>query len=147
MTTSDSSKLVRLSDTNLTLEHAAEDVRGFKVIDSEGNDVGHVDDLMIDESHRKVRFLVVAAGGFLGIGEKRFWLPVDSVTALAEETVRVDTTVEHVKGAPGYDPEIVPSRPYAADVYTYYGIAPYWGAGYVYPPYPYMMGNGPGGMV
>lgn len=143
---SDSAKLVRLSDTNLTLEHAAEDVRGCKVTDAEEKDIGHVDDLMIDDEQKKVRFLVVAAGGFLGIGEKKFWIPVDAVTAISDDQVRVDTTVEHIKGAPGYDPEIVPAQPYANDVYAYYGIAPYWGAGYVYPPYPYLMG-GPGNVV
>lgn len=146
MQISDSAKLVRLSDTNLTLEHAAEDVRGFRVHDASGGNIGHVDDLMVDEEHKKVRFLIVAAGGFLGIGEKRFWIPVDAVTGLGDETVTVDTTVEHVKSAPGYNPEIVPSHPYANDVYTYYGIAPYWGSGYIYPPYPYFMG-GPGNMV
>lgn len=140
------SKLVRLSDTNLTLEHAAEDVRGLKVTDADKSAIGHVDDLMIDEDEKKVRFLVVAAGGFLGIGEKHFWIPVDAVTAIRGDEISVDTTVEHVKSAPGYDPAIVPSHPYADDVYTYYGIAPYWGSGYIYPPYPYLMGN-PGNMI
>lgn len=141
MDASDSTRLVRLSDTNLTLEHPAEDIRGSKVIDSAGEDIGHIDDLMVDDQHHKVRFLVVAAGGFLGIGEKKFWMPVDAVTAINGDQVNVDTTVAHIKSAPGYDPDIVPSEPYADDVYAFYGIAPYWGAGYVYPPYPYLMGG------
>lgn len=142
----DFQRLVRLSDTNLILGHPAEDVRGCKVVDAAGEDIGHVDDLMIDPEHKKVRFLVVAAGGFLGIGEKRFWLPVDAVTATTDEQVNVDTTVAHVKTAPVYDPDIVESQLYANDVYAYYGIAPYWGAGYTYPPYPYLLGN-PGNIV
>lgn len=146
MNISDTAKLVRLSDTNLTLEHAAEDVRGFKVIDAGDADIGHVDDLIIDDQHKKVRFMVVAAGGWLGIGEKKFWIPVDAVTRIHGEHVHVDTTAEHVKNAPGYDPELTSSKPYVNDVYTYYGIAPYWGAGYVYPPYPFLMG-GPGNVV
>jgi len=147
MELSDSAKLVRLSDTDLSLEHAAEDVRGCKVVDATGHDIGHVDDLMIDEQHRKVRFLVVAAGGFLGIGEKRFWIPVDAITSIAEDHVHIDLTAESVKHTPVYDPEVVQAQPYANDVYTYYGIAPYWGSGYVYPPYPYIMGGGPGNTV
>lgn len=140
MDTSDLNKLVRLSDTNLTLEQPAEDVRGSKVIDSAGEDIGHIDDLMIDDQQHKVRFLVVAAGGFLGIGEKKFWIPVDAVTATSTDQVNVDTTVAHIKDSPGYDPDIIASEPYANDVYAYYGIAPYWGAGYIYPPYPFLMG-------
>lgn len=146
MDISDSTTLVRLSDTNLTLGHPSEDVRGSKVIDSDGEDIGHIDDLMIDDQHHKVRFLIVAAGGFLGIGEKKFWIPVDAVTATSDETVNVDTTVAHIKSAPVYDPDIIKSQPYANDVYAYYGFAPYWGAGYIYPPYPYLMG-GPGVII
>ena len=146
METSDSAKLVRISDTNLTLEHAAEDVRGATVTDAKGADIGHVDDLMVDDQHKKVRFLVVVAGGFLGIGEKKFWIPIDAVTNVTEDRVNVDTTVEHIKHAPAYDPEIVAAHPHANDIYAYYGIAPYWGAGYVYPPYPFLMG-GPGNVI
>lgn len=143
MELSESAKLVRLSDTDLSLERAEEDVRGYKVVNSTGEDIGHVDDLMIDDQQKKVRFLVVAAGGFLGIGEKKFWVPVDTVTNIIDGTVHVDMTIEHVKSVPVYDPEVVHAEPYASEVYTYYGIAPYWGSGYVYPPYPYIMG-GPG---
>ncbi len=146
MDTSESNTLVRLSDTNLTLEHVKEDVRGFEVRDAAGDDIGHVDDLMIDDQHKKVRFLVIAAGGFLGIGEKKFWIPVDAVQDISDDHVQVDTTVAHIKNAPGYDPDIVTAQPYANDVYAFYGIAPYWGAGYIHPPYPYLMG-GPGTMI
>ena len=140
------SRLIRLSDTNLTLEHAKEDVRGFKVIDSGSNEIGHVDDLIIDESQKKVRFLVVAAGGFLGLGEKRFWLPIDTVEKITDENLYVDTSADHLKGSPAYDPDIVSIQPHADDVYDYYGISPFWGAGYIYPAYPFITG-GPGFII
>lgn len=140
------SKLVRLSDTNLTLESAAEDVRGYKVRDKDGQEIGYVEDLMIDEAYQKVRFLVLAAGGFLGIGEKRSWIPVDAITTVNAEEVHVDTTIDHIKTAPAYDPEIVEVHPFASDVYNYYGVTPYWGTGYIYPPFPFLM-NGPGTMI
>lgn len=142
MELSDSAKLVRLSDTDLGLDRADDDVRSYNVVDATGAAIGHVDDLMIDDQQKKVRFLVVAAGGFLGIGEKKFWVPVDAVTAIEDGTVHVDMTVEHVKSVPVYDPEIVHPEPFANEVYNYYGVAPYWGSGYIYPPYPYLMGPG-----
>ncbi len=52
------------------------------------------------------------------------------------ERVRVDTTREHVVGSPAYDPAIVKTRSFD-DYYGYYGVAPFWTAGYAYPPYPY----------
>lgn len=136
MKLSDSAKLLRISDTDLTLDRAEEDVRSYKVTESTGAALGHVDDLMIDDRERKVRFLVVAAGGFLGIGEKKFWVPVDAITSVSDGVVYVDMTVEHVKNVPVYDPEIVQAEPFANEVYSYYGVAPYWGSGYIYPPFP-----------
>lgn len=142
MELSDSAKLVRLSDTDFVLEQEAEDVRSYKVTDAAGVDLGHVDDLMIDDRQKKVRFLVVAAGGFIGIGEKKFWIPVDAITSITDGTVHIDTTVEHVHSAPVYDPGVVHAEPFASQVYDYYGVAPYWGSGYIYPPYPYILGPG-----
>lgn len=142
MQLSDSAKLLRLSDTDLALEREEEDVRSYKVVDSTGKDIGHVDDLMIDDQQKKVRFLIVAAGGFLGIGEKKFWVPVDAITGIDDGYVHVDMTLEHVKEVPVYDPEVVQVEPFANEVYNYYGIAPYWGSSYIYPPYPYIMGPG-----
>jgi len=60
----------RLSDSKLTVKHPDEDVRGRKVLDKAGEDIGTVDELFIDDRESKVRFLRVEAGGVLGIGAK-----------------------------------------------------------------------------
>jgi len=64
-------------------------------------EVGHVDELLIDDTEKRVRFLRVAAGGFLGIGGQKFLIPVDAITAIAPDTVRVDRSRDHVAAAPG----------------------------------------------
>jgi CBS domain-containing protein/sporulation protein YlmC with PRC-barrel domain len=128
--------LVRLSDTNLTLAEQAEDVRGLKVLDVAGEELGTVNDLFIDEAERKVRFLEVSSGGFLGLGATKFLLPVDAITRITADVVYINQSRERVAGAPQYDPNLVEER-YARDVYGHYGYAPYWGADYHYPPYPY----------
>jgi sporulation protein YlmC with PRC-barrel domain len=58
--------LVRLSDTELTMADGADDIRGRDVVDISGEELGEVDDLLIDDGERKVRFLEVASGGFPG---------------------------------------------------------------------------------
>jgi hypothetical protein len=60
--------LVKLSDSEFVLEDRTQDVRGLDVYDSNGDEIGSVEDLYADEEERKVRFLKVAAGGFLGLG-------------------------------------------------------------------------------
>lgn len=129
-------KLVMLGDTDLTVADPREDIRGRKVLDRQGEDLGQVDGLLIDESEAKVRFLRVASGGFLGLGEQAFLLPVDAITDITRDHVRVDQTREQIAGAPAYDPELANDRDYYGSLYGYYGYGPYWGPGYVYPPYP-----------
>jgi len=132
--------LRRLSDTELTVADPAEDIRDRKVVDRDGEELGEVDDLLIDERDKRVRFLEVASGGFLGIGEKKFLLPVEAITRISEDTVYVNQTRQHIVGAPAYDPDLIhedAGEGYYGDVYKYYGYPPYWGPGYTYPPYPY----------
>jgi sporulation protein YlmC with PRC-barrel domain len=127
--------LLKLSDSNLTVADPEEDVRGRKVLDRAGEEVGTVDDLMIDDRENKVRFLRVASGGFLGLGETKFMIPVDAITRIDDDHVYIDQTREKVAGAPRYDPDLM-NDAYWGDVYGYYGYGPYWAPGYAYPPYP-----------
>ena len=128
--------LVKLGDTELTVADKAEDIRGRTVKDRAGEEIGKVDNLIMDEQDAKVRFMEVAAGGFLGIGEKKFLIPVDAIARIDEDHVHVDQTRAHVASAPDYDPTLVPEWSYYEDVYGYYGFAPYWAPGYAYPAYP-----------
>lgn len=137
METNDPGKLIKLSDTDETISRGDEDIRGYKVRDKNGEELGKVDDLLIDEIENKVRFLEIGSGGFLGIGKDKTFLPVDAITGIADGEVRVDQEREHVAGAPEYDPDLVYDQPYYDDVFSYYGYAPYWSPGYRYPGYPY----------
>ena len=128
--------LARLSDTDLSVADPAEDIRGRKVVDKTNDEIGEVSDLLIDNRESKVRFIEVASGGFLGIGEQKVLIPVDAIAGITSETVQIDQSRQRVAGAPRYDPDLMDER-YLTDVYGYYGYAPYWGPGYVYPPFPY----------
>jgi hypothetical protein len=106
------------------------------VIDSAGNEIGKVDDLMIDERERKVRFVEVAAGGLPGLGETKVLLPVEAVSSIEKDGVRTNHSRERVIGAPRYDPRLV-KQPYLSELYGYYGYQPpFWDAAYAYPRYP-----------
>jgi sporulation protein YlmC with PRC-barrel domain len=127
-------RLVKLSDSDLSVASEEEDVRGRSVKDRVGQDLGDVDDLLIDPDDRQVRFLVVGSGGFLGLGEQKSFIPVDAVTRVDDDTVIVDLTREHVAGAPAYDPDLIAEPSYLDGAYGYYGYVPFWGPGYVRPP-------------
>jgi sporulation protein YlmC with PRC-barrel domain len=127
--------MVRLSDTTLGFANRSEDIRGRTVYDSNREEVGEVDDLFVDQLSEKVRFLQVSSQGFLGLGRTKFLIPVDAITSISEDLVRISQTREQVAGAPAYSPELVDKR-FVTNVYDYYGYDPYWEQGYVYPPYP-----------
>lgn len=131
------SALHRLEDSDLQLADPRADIRGRKVRDVSDEDLGEVHDLLIDEEERKVRFLEVASGGVLGIGDTKFLLPVDAVTGVTDDEVRINQTRTKVIGSPRYDPDLI-EQPVLSSVYGYYGFrTPFWGAGYVYPRYTY----------
>ena len=136
MSNADKAAIMKMSDAHLTVADPAEDVRGRTMLDRAGDEIGEVDDLLIDEQEAKVRFLQVASGGFLGIGEQHFLVPVDAITSIDADHVQIDKTREHVAGAPKYQPDLVDDA-YYGGIYGYYGYGPYWGPGYVYPGYPY----------
>lgn len=131
-----STTLVKISDTDLTLADPAEDIRGLNALDMAGEELGEVDDLMIDEREQKVRFLQVTSGGFLGLGATKFLLPVEAIARITDDAVYINQSRERVAGAPGYDPTLVDER-YVRDVYSHYGYPPFWGLDDEYPAYPY----------
>jgi sporulation protein YlmC with PRC-barrel domain len=122
-----------LGDRGQTVDGSANDVRGRKVKDSNGDGIGKVADLLVDDQEGKVRFLLVEHGGFLGFGETKSLIPVDAITKVTEYDVDVDQSRERVAAAPGYTPDLVDNRPFHASVYTSYGYRPYWGEDYTYP--------------
>jgi CBS domain-containing protein/sporulation protein YlmC with PRC-barrel domain len=125
--------LVRLEDTTLMLEDPADDVRGLKVVDSNGDDVGRVDGLTIDETERRVRFLEVGSGGFLGLGQKRQLIPVEAITRVEPDTVHVGRERNYIAGAPVYDPSVVTQPQFYEDLYGYWEYPPFWSARSMYP--------------
>lgn len=130
---SDNPILVRLSDAGLAVEHG-DDVRGRDVLDPDGESLGTVDDLLVDEGERQVRFLEVGSGGFLGIGQEKRLIPVEAVTRI-DEAVHISTARATVASSPGYDPTLAALEPigYYGGLYGHYGFTPYWGAAYFAP--------------
>src|ERR671916_1628600 len=82
--------LVRLGDSDFVSANPEDDLRGKDIYDTEGQRIGSVEDLYIDPQDREVRFLEVGAGGFLGIGEKNYLVPVEAVVEVAEDRVTIE---------------------------------------------------------
>jgi len=121
-------RLSRLGDHDKTVSSSDEDIRGRMVKDKDGQDVGRIEGLLIDDAEHKVRFMEVASGGFLGFGTSTSFIPVDAITRITDDDVYISHTREHVAGAPPYDPALVAARSdYFFGLYPYYGYSGYLG--------------------
>ena len=100
--------LVKMSDSGFGVKSRESDIRRLGVFNRNGDQIGSVEDFYVDTQEREVRFLEVGAGGFLGLGEKRFLIPVEAVTNFREGGVTVDQSREEDSESPPLDTKIVP---------------------------------------
>lgn len=113
----------RLHDSGRTVAGFDEDIRGRMVKDRHGRKIGKIEYLLIDEVDQKVRFLEVASGGFLHLGETKSFIPVEAITRITKSDVHIGSTREHVAGVPAYDPDlVVADARYLYDLHPYYGF-------------------------
>ncbi len=104
--------LIRLGDSDFVLANPEDDLRSKDIYDAEGQRLGSVEDLYIDGHEREVRFLEVGAGGFLGMGEKHYLLPVEAVTEVAEDRVTIEPgRAKKVTGPAPFDTKVAPPTP------------------------------------
>ena len=101
--------LVRLGDSDFVPANPEDDLRGKAVYDAKEQRIGGVEDLYIDRKEREVRFLEVGAGGFLGIGERHFLVPVEAVTQVVEDRVTIEPErTQKVEGPAPFDTKVAP---------------------------------------
>jgi sporulation protein YlmC with PRC-barrel domain len=112
-------KLVKLSDSGFRLKDRGSDVRGLAVFNQNGEQMGSVEDFYVDTVDREVRFLDVSAGGFLGLGEKRFLIPVEAVK-IYEDGVTVVQSREKIDKSLSLNTKVVPEATYERDFYDDY---------------------------
>jgi sporulation protein YlmC with PRC-barrel domain len=114
--------LSKLRDIDRAVSSSDEDIRGRMVKDKNGQDLGRIEDLLVDDVKWKVRFMEVASGGILGFGDSKSFIPVDAITRMTADNVYISHTLEHVAGAPRYDPTLVAiDVNYLMELYPYYG--------------------------
>jgi sporulation protein YlmC with PRC-barrel domain len=116
------SNLTKLSEADLPLEEPWQDIRGLEVYDANGEQIGSVEDLYVDRDSRLPRFLEVSAGGFLGIGEKHFLIPIEEVSReMGEDRVTVNQPRDKVVESPDFDPDDVANPDVQRAIHAYYG--------------------------
>jgi sporulation protein YlmC with PRC-barrel domain len=103
---------------------------GDSVVNSEGDDIGKIEAIMLDVAAGRIAYAVLSFGGFFGIGSKLFAIPWSALTLDADEKrFLLDISKDRLENAPGFDEDHWPAMAdlrWAADVHAYYDVSPYW---------------------
>ena len=109
---------------------SASTLKGDKVVNLRGEDLGNIEDLMIDLERGRIAYAVLSFGGFLGMGDKLFAIPWEALTVdTKEKRLVLNVDKELLKRAPGFDKNNWPDmtdQTWGNSVYNYYGYKPYW---------------------
>lgn len=103
---------------------------GDKVVNRQGETLGSIDEIMLDVTLGRVAYAVMAAGGFMGLGEKLFAIPWNALTLDTDRKCFVlDANKETFRDAPGFDKDHWPEEAdttWHQAVHRHYGSRPYW---------------------
>jgi sporulation protein YlmC with PRC-barrel domain len=120
-------------DTNIL---RISEVIGTTVENTQGDNLGEIHDVVVDPSDSSVAYAVLAAGGFLGLGEKYFAIPWRAFQAVTDdndktevERLILDADKDRMQNAPGFDKDNWPDMAnpeWGQTVHTYYGQQDYW---------------------
>ena len=103
---------------------------GDRVRNAAGDDLGKIEEIMLDVPSGRIAYAVLSFGGFLGMGNKLFAVPWSALTLdEAEHEFILDVPKETLENAPGFDKDNWPdmSDPaWGSQIYGYYGRTPDW---------------------
>ena len=95
-----------------------------------GENLGKIEDLMIDLHSGRIAYAVLSFGGFLKMGNKLFAIPWEALkldTVKKEFILHIDKS--HLEKATGFDKDNWPNMAdptFGSTLYRQYGFKPYW---------------------
>jgi len=108
---------------------SASTLKGDKVVNIAGEDLGKIEEFMLDLQNGRIAYAVLSFGGFLGMGNKLFAIPWQALQLrVHEHAFTLNVSKETLERAEGFDKDNWPitSREWLSSMYSYYGYQPYW---------------------
>lgn len=102
----------------------AKSILGYEIKNPEGEDLGKIDNLMVNLEKNEVEYAVVEFGSFLGMGGKLFAIPFTELKPGENKTFILNRDKEYLKKSPGFDKDHWPNtndHSYFNNVTMYYG--------------------------
>lgn len=108
---------------------------GMKIQNSNKENVGQIKDIVIDPASTRVQYVAVTYGGFLGLGDKLFAVPMRAIQVKQDPDSRdrvvlvLDVTKEQMQGAQGFDEENWPDFSddnFSGEIHRRYNVIDNW---------------------
>jgi sporulation protein YlmC with PRC-barrel domain len=117
----------RMNTSDRRMVLSASTLIGEDVRNLQGEDVGHIKELMIDIRSGRVAYAVLSFGGFLGLGDKLFAVPWSALRLNQQDKVFIlDVDKRRLEEAPGFDKDRWPDMAdpaWSDTIDRYYGVA------------------------
>jgi sporulation protein YlmC with PRC-barrel domain len=124
-TQSFANKTSTLPDGNALI--SGKTIQGTRVYSPAGDELGHIDDVMIDAASGKTVYGVLEFGGFLGLGSDHHAIPFGKLKYdHTRDGYVTDLTREQLDAAPQHDESWRENREWQKRSHDYYGVTPYW---------------------
>ena len=110
------------------MQLSATTIIGDSVKNATGEDLGSVEDLMINLETGDVEYAVLSFGGFLGMGDKLFAVPIEVMQVdTKQKRFVLNESKERLENAPGFDKSNWPNHAdlkWQQSVRSYYNLEP-----------------------
>ncbi len=104
-------------------------LNGTTVRNLQGDDLGSIENVIVDTREHRTVYAILASGGVLGVGEKMVAVPWSAIELRPElKTARLDAerkTLDALAFKQGDQPDLT-NREYARNLYEKFHVQPYW---------------------
>lgn len=119
-----------MSNTTIGCMMSASSLTGDYIKNRQDETLGSVHDIMICCDTGKVSYVVMTSGGFLGMGNKLFAIPMSALSLDREDQcLRMDASQDTFDEADGFDKDNWPDfadRRWEEATHSRYDAKPYW---------------------
>lgn len=107
----------------------ADTLNGNGVYNEKDEDLGDINEFMLDMSTGRVSYAVLSFGGVLGMGDKFFAVPFNALKLdKANKRFVLNVDKDRLERAPGFDKDNWPNmsdQAWAKGIHTFYGTKPH----------------------
>lgn len=100
------------------------------VVNNQSEELGKIEEFMIDLNNGRIAYVVLSFGGVLGLGDKFFAIPWEALKLDTEKHQFIlNLDKDKIDSAEGFDKDDWPdmtSTEWGEKIFDFYGYEPYW---------------------